>query len=100
MRLSVRDVLGIDRYLGFTLAFIDPFALIYAWLAPAGLAKLIGSLIFTYGHHGGRPHNNILLGLVTFGEGFHFNHHNDESKFQWGKLDIGGWIIRGIRRAT
>lgn len=85
---------------GFTIAFIDPFALIYAWLAPAGLAKLVGSLIFTYGHHSGRPHNNILLGLVTFGEGFHFNHHHDESKSQWSKLDIGGWIIRGIRRAT
>ena len=81
-------------------AFIDPFALIYAWLAPAGFAKLIGSLIFTYGHHSGRPHNNTLLGLITFGEGFHFNHHHDESKSQWSKLDIGGWIIRGIRRAT
>ena len=84
----------------FLAAGIDPFALIYAWLAPAGFAKLIGSLIFTYGHHSGRPHNNTLLGLITFGEGFHHNHHNDESKSQWSKLDIGGWIIRGIRRAT
>ena len=32
------------------LYIIDPYALLYAWLIPAGFAKMIGSLVFTYSH--------------------------------------------------
>lgn len=85
---------------GVILVVLDPFALIYAWLAPAGLAKIIGSFIFTYGHHSGRPHNNTLLGLLTSGEGFHQVHHQHEDRVQWDKLDIGGQIIRRIGNVT
>lgn len=80
----------------FILAVIDPFALVYAWLAPAGFAKLVGSCIFTVCHRNGKPHNNTILGFLTFGEGWHKTHHREDERYEWNKHDIGGWIIRRI----
>ena len=98
LKASISELIGT-----FALIFIGAgAAAIGGELIVVALAHgmVIIGLAYAYGHHSGRPHNNTLLGLITFGEGFHFNHHHDESKSQWSKLDIGGWIIRGIRRAT
>ena len=79
------------------LSVIDPFALVYAWLAPAGFAKLIGSLVFSYSHRGGEPHSDLFVGLLTFGEGFHEPHHVDRKLSIWHPLDVGGRIIQLIK---
>lgn len=79
------------------LTFIDPFALIYAWLAPSGFAKLIGSLVFSYSHRGGKPNSDLFVGLITFGEGFHREHHTNPRDVLWHPLDIGGRIIQLIK---
>lgn len=105
----VRDLIRVRRYqvqaryywhLIFVwaalLAFIDPFALIYAWLAPAGFAKLIGSLVFSYSHRGGEPHSDWWVGILTFGEGFHKQHHDKPGLAVWHKHDIGGMMIKAI----
>lgn len=76
---------------------LDPFALIYAWLAPAGFAKLIGSLVFSYSHRNGQPHSDLLIGMLTFGEGFHQQHHTNGRLTLWHPLDIGGRIIQLIK---
>ena len=76
---------------------LDPFALIYAWLAPAGFAKLIGSLVFSYSHRKGEPHSDLLVGLITFGEGFHQQHHTNGRLVLWHPLDVGGRIIQLIK---
>lgn len=107
----VRDLLKINRYrwqvkfywaIIFTYAMIlyalDPFALVYAWLAPAGLAKLVGSLVFSYSHRGGEPHSDWWLGIITFGEGFHKEHHENPRAVQTNKNDIAGIIIRNLFR--
>ena len=78
---------------------IDPMALLYAWLIPAGFAKLIGSLVFTYSHRGKQPHSDTWVGLITLGEGFHDVHHEQGNrKVLWHNLDVGGQLIRMIDR--
>ncbi len=79
------------------LSLIDPFALIYAWLAPAGFAKLIGSSVFSYSHRNGEAHNDLIVGLLTFGEGFHTLHHETQRETLFHPLDIGGRTIQLIK---
>ncbi len=88
-----------------TLALLDPFAIIYAFLAPACILWNAGSSIITVAHmSGSRDHkiksragNNWLLGLLVWGEGWHNNHHHDsKSPYFFNKLwqvDIGGYLI-------
>ena len=75
---------------------IDPMLLIYAWLVPAGFAKIIGSLVFTYSHRGKKAHSDTWVGIITLGEGFHEAHHVNARTALWHPLDLGGQIIRMI----
>jgi stearoyl-CoA desaturase (Delta-9 desaturase) len=75
---------------------IDPYALVYAWLAPAGLAKIIGSLIFSYSHRGGQPRSDSWVGYITGGEGWHLAHHTQPNQYRWHQYDFGAWIIDKI----
>jgi len=84
-------------YAGILFA-IDPNALIYAWLVPAGFAKLIGSLVFTFSHRGKKAHSDTWVGIITLGEGFHEAHHVNARTALWHPLDLGGQIIRMIDR--
>lgn len=95
-RLQVAYYWPIIFFWAYLLFVIDPFALIYAWLAPAGLAKLVGSLVFSYSHRGGKSHSDTWVGLLTFGEGFHLQHHEDPRTVIWHPLDIGGQLIKLI----
>ena len=77
---------------------INPMLLLYAWLIPAGFAKLIGSLVFTYSHRGKKPHSDTWVGIITLGEGFHDKHHDNARIVLWHPLDLGGQLIRMIDR--
>jgi len=79
---------------------IDPFSIVYAWLAPAAVAKFIGSLVFSYSHRNGKPHSDLWLGILTFGEGFHTKHHNEPRSVCWHPLDMGGHLINILGRRT
>ena len=80
------------------LCLIDPFSLIYAWLAPCGLVHIAMTMAATYSHRGGRPHNDPIFALYSFGEGWHEFHHENprEHKFH-PTLDIAGNVIDVIR---
>ena len=78
------------------LYLIDPASILYAWLAPAGLAKLIGSLVYSYSHRGGRPQNDSWVGYLTGGEGWHHNHHSNPKAYRWHQHDLGAWVIDRI----
>jgi stearoyl-CoA desaturase (Delta-9 desaturase) len=95
-RLQVKYYWYIIAIYFILLYIIDPFAVVYAYLAPAGFSKLIGGLVFTYSHRKNKPHNDTWVGLLTLGEGFHLNHHNNASMHRWHKLDIGGALIELI----
>jgi stearoyl-CoA desaturase (delta-9 desaturase) len=98
-RMQIRFYWLINAIFGVTLYLIDPFAVIYAWLAPAGLAKVIGSLVFSYSHRNGKANEDTWLGLLTFGEGFHESHHEDQSNPAFHKKwDIGYHVIKAIKK--
>ena len=81
------------------LYIIDPYALLYAWLIPAGFAKMIGSLVFTFSHRGKEAHSDLWVGIITLGEGFHDIHHEKGNRqVVWHPLDLGGQLIRMIDR--
>lgn len=105
----VRDLLKQDAYRKNTqyywhsiilyaaiLFLIDPFAVVYAYLAPAGFSKLIGSFVFSYSHRNRQANDDAWLGLLTFGEGFHKLHHEKAAIHRWHKFDVGGILIEAI----
>lgn len=87
------------------LSMVDPWALIYAWLAPACILWNAGSIIVTCSHmFGTNPHalrnearNSFILGLLVWGEGWHNNHHADASRKKFSEkpwqIDIGYYYI-------
>lgn len=50
-----------------------------------------------------RSTNCFWVALISFGEGFHNNHHAFPSSarhgFEWWQIDVTWWVIRGLRRA-
>ncbi|MDA8940592.1 fatty acid desaturase [bacterium] len=85
----------IAAYAGI-LYLIDPFAVVYAYLAPAGFSKLIGSFVFSYSHRNRVANDDFWLGMLTFGEGFHKLHHEKAAIHRWHKYDVGGMLIETI----
>jgi len=80
------------------LLLIDPFSIIYLWLAPVGLTRFSVGLILSYSHRGGYPHNDEWVGWITFGEGWHETHHDDPNKPMWHPTkDIGWKVIQRIQ---
>lgn len=91
-------------YSGF-LFFLDPFAVIYAHLFPAAILWNSGSAVNTWGHLFGYRNfktndsskNNLILALLSWGEGWHNNHHYQSEKpyfgTKWYEVDIAGALI-------
>lgn len=75
------------------LFYIDPFAVVYAWLVPAALLWNGGSLIVSSSHRSNGPNNDTIFVLTTWGEGYHKNHHDDVTLSRFGKWDLGGFLI-------
>lgn len=96
---------------------------IAAWLGPAAAATAVGTRIalgllghwfVTYAAHrwGDQPHvtpgasesgtNVWLLGVLSFGEGFHNHHHAYPRSARmgraWHELDLGWLVVRALRR--
>ncbi len=46
--------------------------------------------------------NNFLLAILTFGEGWHNNHHASPkcalNQWKWYQIDVGGWIILALEK--
>lgn len=75
------------------LFFIDPFMVVYIWLFPAFLTIFLGTLILSVNHRGEKPHNDFLLGIMTWGDGFHENHHKKPMDVRLHKYDMIGYLI-------
>ncbi|MEM6617506.1 MAG: acyl-CoA desaturase [Pseudomonadota bacterium] len=98
--------------LAWTIALylIDPLVFVFAYAVPAFLNITISNLGNIIGHEFGyRSHetrddstNNWLLALLTWGEGWHNNHHAKplRANFQerWWEIDPGGMIINMMAR--
>lgn len=87
------------------LFLIDPYAVVYAYLAPAAILWNGVSSINSFCHKFGYKNfntkdsakNNLVFGVLTFGEGWHNNHHQypmrSSFKVRAWELDIGGGLI-------
>ena len=88
-----------------SLYLIDPFSLVYAYLAPIALVWTIGGFVNVLNHKFGyRNHetnddstNFILTGYIYWGDGWHNNHHANPGKANlqenWWEFDTSGRII-------
>lgn len=104
-RFIHKNYFPINFLYGMGCFLMDPFAVIYAYLFPAAFLWNAGSAVNTVGHLCGyrnfyckdKSKNNPLLAFITWGEGWHNNHHQRPSKFyfgiKWYELDIAGAVI-------
>lgn len=80
-------------YAAILFFLIDPFAVVYAWLVPAMILWNGGSSIVSISHRFGKIHNDLILALLVWGEGYHIEHHKKPKNYRFGKWDLGGWLI-------
>ena len=92
------------------ISLVDVHAVIYAYLVPTLIVWHMGSFVNTINHKYGYRNiktsdnsvNNIILGYLSSGEGWHNNHHATPSnpKFgkKWWEFDLGYYIIRAIKQ--
>ena len=47
-------------------------------------------------------HNNVIIGWLSFGFGWHNNHHSDPKNWnfseKWWQLDLAALLIKGIKK--
>jgi stearoyl-CoA desaturase (delta-9 desaturase) len=109
-RFFHRHYLGVQITYVLLLGFlIGPFAIVYAYLFPAAILWNTGSLVNSAGHMWGyknfpvkdQSRNNPLLAALTWGEGWHNNHHRYQKKsyfgHRWFELDIAGILIQCLK---
>lgn len=103
----VKDVLRDSYLMGlhkhyvmilFATSLVIPFEWAIVW---GGAAALIWMNIFLcnmFCHTKGAIRDNWLFGLLTFGEGHHRWHHENQKDPRFGAFDPGYWLIRLLRR--
>jgi fatty-acid desaturase len=79
--------------------------LVCLYLAPAALTWHSGGIVVSLNHlfgyrnfaTGDNSRNNLITGFVTFGEGWHNNHHAKPARASfsqhWWEIDLGGILI-------
>ena len=106
-----RHYAGIILAYCLVLAAFDPWLVIYAYAIPACMCFWAAGMINVWSHVSGyRNHatddlskNNILLSVITLGEGWHNTHHAHPARYKqgekWWELDPPSWVIRLIKVA-
>ncbi len=92
------------------LGIINPFLVISAYLFPAAILWNAGSAVNSLGHISGyknfncpdHARNNLILGYLVWGEGWHNNHHRYPKRSyygtKWYEVDISGLIIKCLKK--
>lgn len=92
------------------LLIINPWSVVYLYLAPIALVWTIGNSINYFNHTSGyRNHetkdnsrNNPILAIIFGGEGWHNNHHANPGKSyygeKWWEFDLVGFLIKRLDR--
>lgn len=81
---------------GLLLFLINPMTLVYGLLFPAGLTLLFGTMVLSLAHHDHEARNLVWLGLLTFGDGFHHEHHEHPNWYRLHKYDLVGFLIEKL----
>jgi len=89
---------------------IHPYAFFFGFLIPASGQITITNASAIVGHKWGYTNyemkdnskNNPLMAALTWGEGWHNNHHGDprawNQRVKWWELDPAGWIIAAMTK--
>jgi stearoyl-CoA desaturase (delta-9 desaturase) len=88
---------------------IDPLLWLFLYVVPASLTNHLIGLVNVMGHvHGYRTYNtkdkstnSWIANVVSLGEGWHNNHHNNPTKYysgeKWWEWDLMGLLIKMIK---
>jgi stearoyl-CoA desaturase (delta-9 desaturase) len=88
---------------------IDPLLWLFLYVVPASLTNHLIGLVNVMGHvHGYRTYDTVdkstnswIANLVSLGEGWHNNHHNNPKKYysgeKWWEWDLMGLLIKMIK---
>jgi fatty-acid desaturase len=49
-------------------------------------------------HKNGEPRNSFIVNVLTGGEGYHKNHHENPRAWHIGAIDPAAWFIRLIKK--
>lgn len=67
---------------------IDPLFMIFGYAIPVVFAFHGYGLLNVLGHKDKKPYNSWIANILTAGEGWHKNHHNDAANYRIGNKDI------------
>lgn len=82
----------------FIFFIIDPLLFVFGYCFPVVFAHQFYGLINAYCHRHGKSENSAWVALLTGGEGWHLNHHNDAGNYCFGKyFDLGSVFINKIK---
>ena len=92
-------------YIGVLFLFFGLKGFIYLYCLPSILCFHATSAVNVLAHSNKKKHeitkdfskNLTWLSLLTFGEGYHLNHHQDPNKSRFGKWDLGYLFISLIK---
>lgn len=77
---------------------VNPYLLIFGYLAPLGYFFVVTGIHMAICHQRGMPVNMPLLELVLpMGEWRHKEHHDHPGKWDYGRWDFGSWFIGRIK---
>lgn len=89
---------------GLTIGFLwwvgGFYTLVFCYLAPLGWLHFVESIhkVFSHGRAGPLDQGWLEIPLCTGGEWNHKYHHENPKDIRFGKLDLGYWFIKLIRR--
>lgn len=85
--------------LSAALAAIDPLLLLFGYWAPVGYYFIVNGIHMALCHQQGKPVNIPWMEcLFPMGEWRHANHHQHPTQWDYGRWDLGSYLIRAIRQ--
>ena len=82
--------------------FISPTIWFWFCVMPFFWGHLGFGSLNAFCHFAGKPRNNFFVNLLTAGEGWHVNHHNQAGSWRiglkWWQWDPSAWFIRLIKK--
>jgi stearoyl-CoA desaturase (delta-9 desaturase) len=80
-------------FISFLIISLGPVWTAYLYSIPAVYVFYATGIVNSINHWKGKPNNIPLLNLITSGESYHLNHHNNTKSWRFGKYDPMAPII-------
>lgn len=101
VRWFYKNYIKLNLIIIFIFTLIDPLFMIFGYAMPVFLAFHGYGILNTLGHRNAKPQNTWLGNILTAGEGWHLNHHNQSWNWKigqkWWQFDPTSMFIRMIK---